>query len=66
MRQAPPIIPETEHDIYLVLDTYGRRHGRAWAETGEECTDRDTLLRDLMEGQYSRPWSTMKSRVTAR
>ncbi|MBR0948638.1 MULTISPECIES: hypothetical protein [Bradyrhizobium] len=42
--------------MYLVLHTHGRHQGRAWAETDEERTDRDTLLRDLMEGQYSNPF----------
>ncbi|MEY9184722.1 hypothetical protein ABIG06_006270 [Bradyrhizobium sp. USDA 326] len=54
MRHAPSIVPGTEQDIYLVLDQFGR-HGRAWVETDEERTDRDTLLRDLIEGQYRDP-----------
>jgi hypothetical protein len=45
----------TEHDVYLVLEDFGDDLGRAWAETAEERTDRATLLRDLMEGQYDNP-----------
>jgi hypothetical protein len=55
MRQAPSIVPATEHDVYLVLEDFGDDLGRAWAETAEERTDRATLLRDLMEGQYDNP-----------
>ena len=51
---SPSIVPGSERDIYLVLDDYGRL-GRSWPETGEEDTDRETLLRHLMEGQYSNP-----------
>ena len=50
MRSSPSIVPGTDRDIYLVLDDFGSRLGRAWAETDEEHTYRDTLLRHLMEG----------------
>ena len=54
--QSPSIVPrEANQDTYLVLDDFGGRLGRAWRETDEEDTDRETLLRDLVEGQYSRP-----------
>jgi len=46
---------EANQDTYLVLDDFGGRLGRAWRETDEEDTDRETLIRDLMEGQYSHP-----------
>jgi len=50
------IVPqEANQDTYLVLDDFGGRLGRAWRETDEEDTDRETLIRDLMEGQYSHP-----------
>lgn len=55
MRSSPSIVPGSDRDIYLVLDDYGQRLGRAWVETNEEDTDRETLLRHLMEGQYSNP-----------
>jgi len=46
---------EANQDTYLVLDDFGGRLGRAWRETDEEDTDRETLIRDLMEDQYSQP-----------
>jgi hypothetical protein len=53
----PSIAPASPDDreIYLVLDDFGERLGRAWAETDEERTDRETVVRDLLEGQYSGP-----------
>jgi hypothetical protein len=56
MRSSPSIVPEqAERDVYLVLDDLGARLGRAWRETSEEDTDRETLIRYLLEGQYRNP-----------
>jgi hypothetical protein len=54
--QSPPIVPQdANHDIYLVLDNFGDRLGRAWRETDEEGADRETLIRELMQDQYRSP-----------
>jgi hypothetical protein len=54
--RSPSIVPrEANQDTYLVLDDFGARLGRAWRETDEESTDRETLIRDLMDEQYSLP-----------
>jgi hypothetical protein len=53
---SPSIVPrEASLDTYLVLEDFGGRLGRAWRETDEESTDRETLIRDLMEEQYRLP-----------
>ena len=55
MRSSPSIIPDdADRDIYLVLDDFGRLR-RAWRETDERATDRDVLIRDLLDGQYRDP-----------
>ena len=54
MRTSPSIVPGGEKDIYLVLDDFGRL-GRAWRETDEAGTNRATLIRHLLKGQYSSP-----------
>jgi hypothetical protein len=48
-----------DSDVYLVLDDFGGRLGRAWRETDEGKTDRQTVIIDLMDGRYSSParWS---------
>ena len=51
----PSIVPQADRDTYLVLDDFGGRLGRAWRETDEEATDRETLIRDLMDDQYGTP-----------
>ena len=40
---------------YLVLEDFGARLGRALRETDAEATDRETLIRTLMDGQYGHP-----------
>lgn len=58
MRQstwAPSISPDgTGQTVYLVVDDFGR-HGRAWRETDIENTDLETVITDLLDGQYNSP-----------
>jgi hypothetical protein len=55
MRSSQSIVPETGQDVYLVLDDFGRPVGRAWRETAEEDANHETLIRDLMDDQYTCP-----------
>jgi hypothetical protein len=41
-------------DVYIVLDDFGSI-GRSYRETAEEGADRESLIRDLMGGQYNNP-----------
>jgi hypothetical protein len=55
MRRSPSMVPaETGHDTYLVLEDLGR-FGRVWRETAEANANHETLIRDLLDDQYSRP-----------
>ena len=55
MRTSPSIVPhEADQDTYLVADDFGRS-GCAWRETDVERADRETLIRDLVDGQYGKP-----------
>ena len=55
MRRSPSMVPsEAGHDTYLVLDDLGR-FGRVWRETAEQDANHETLIRDLLDDQYSRP-----------
>ena len=50
VRTSPSIAPNgVEKDIYLVLEDFGRL-GRAWRETDEDATDRETLILNLLSG----------------
>ena len=55
VRTSPSIAPiGVEKDIYLVLEDFGRL-GRAWRETEENATDRETLILNLLSGEYKNP-----------
>jgi len=55
MRRLPPVGPDPfDRDVYLVLGDFGDL-GHGWSATDEERTDRETVIRGLLEGQYSDP-----------
>jgi hypothetical protein len=57
MRKAwtPSIVPgTTDQNIYLVMDDLGRL-GRVWRETDAERTDLETVITDMLDGQYHDP-----------
>ena len=50
---TPSIVPGgNDETVYLVADDFGRL-GRAWREADYESTDPETVIRDLLTGQYS-------------
>jgi hypothetical protein len=53
---TPSIVPN-EHDqtVYLAAEDFGRL-GRAWREADYETTDLETVLQDLLSGQYRNPF----------
>ena len=52
---TPSIVPESgDQNIYLVMDDLGRL-GRIWLEADAETTDLETVIGDLLTGQYSSP-----------
>jgi hypothetical protein len=57
MSHIPSIVPHApaDRDVYLVLDDFGGRLGRGWREPDEQDTDRATVIRHLLEGQYDHP-----------
>ena len=52
--RCPSIVPGFNVDVYLVLDDFGNI-GRAYREVDENETDRATVIRRLIEGQYNDP-----------
>jgi uncharacterized membrane protein len=52
---TPSIVPHAgDQDVYLVLDDLGRQ-GRIWPEASDETTDLETVISDLLSGQYKDP-----------
>jgi hypothetical protein len=53
--RTPSIVPKgDDQDVYLVVDDFGR-NGRVYREADVEVTDLDTVILDLLEGQYKNP-----------
>jgi hypothetical protein len=51
----PSIVPnDNDETVYLVADDFGRL-GRAWRESDYEATDLETVIQDLLTGQYTHP-----------
>jgi hypothetical protein len=52
---TPSIVPRgDDQDIYLVVDDLGRL-GRVWREPDVAATDCETVVMDLLDGQYKNP-----------
>jgi hypothetical protein len=54
MRPSPSIVPVIDRDTYLILEDFGGV-GCAWRETNIEDTELESIINDLLEGQYSNP-----------
>jgi hypothetical protein len=53
---TPSIVPSGDAEtIYLVSDCYGHGLGCVWREAIVGATDLETVIGDLMSGQYSDP-----------
>jgi hypothetical protein len=52
---TPSIIPsDNDQTVYLVAEDFGKL-GRAWREAEYEATDLETVIQDLLSGQYNNP-----------
>ena len=52
---TPSIIPSgKDQTVYLVAEDFGKL-GRAWREADYEATDLETVIEDLLSGQYNDP-----------
>jgi hypothetical protein len=53
--RSPSIAPTGfDVDVYLILDDFGKL-GRSYREADEEAADKETIIRNLIEGQYNDP-----------
>ena len=54
-RWTPSIVPRgDDQDVYLVVDDLGRL-GRVWREAVIEAANFETVVTDLLDGQYKNP-----------
>jgi hypothetical protein len=54
-RWTPSIVPNgDDQNVYLVVDDFGR-NGRDYCEADVETTDLETVIVDLLAGEYKNP-----------
>ena len=53
-RWTPSIVATDAPTVYLVADDFGRA-GTAWREADMETADLETVIQDLIAGEYRRP-----------
>jgi hypothetical protein len=51
---TPSIVPSDDQNVYLVVDDFGQ-FGRVWREADIEKTDLESVIDDLLHGQYNNP-----------
>jgi len=51
---SPSVVPTDDETVCLVVDDFGKL-GRCWREADTETTDLETIITDLLEGQYNNP-----------
>ena len=52
---TPSIIPgDNDQTVYLVAEDFGKL-GLTWREADYEATDLETVIQDLLSGQYNNP-----------
>ena len=62
----PSVVPDrADQTVYLVIDQFGQ-HGRVFRETDAERTDLETVIADLMSGQYNDPVRVVAFNTTER
>jgi DNA end-binding protein Ku len=62
---TPSIVPGSDQTVYLVLDDLGKL-GRVWRESDIEKTDLETVIEDLLSGQYNGPVQVIAFNVSER
>lgn len=63
---TPSIVPNDSHKtIYLVAEDFGKL-GRAWREAEYGATDLETVIQDLLAGQYNNPFRVVAFNTSER
>jgi hypothetical protein len=63
---TPSIVPNDEdQNVYLVVDDFGR-NGGAWREADVEATDLETVILDMLGGQYKSPLRVVAFNTTGK
>ena len=58
MRTQTPLVPGQpafDVTVYIVLNYFGSRLGNAYCETGDDEANEETVIENILSGQYSHP-----------
>jgi hypothetical protein len=55
---SAPLVPSLDDDLHFVLCDFGK-NGHAFVETDPAHADRNTIIRNLIAGEYERPLSVV-------
>jgi hypothetical protein len=55
---SPPLVPRLNQEIHFVLCAFGK-HGQAYVETDPGQTDRQTVIRNFIAGEFDHPISVL-------
>ena len=55
---SPPLVPSLGDDLHFVLCDFGK-NGHAFVETDPTHADRNTIICNLIAGEYERPLSVV-------
>jgi len=60
---APSIVPSFDVTVYIVLDDFGQL-GRSYRETDEAKADVETVISNMLAGEYSKPLRAVEFNTT--
>ena len=62
-RVTPSLAPDADLTVHIVLDDFDEG-GRIYRETAEAKADLETVIRDILDGQYNDPACVLAFNVT--
>ncbi len=62
-RVTPTLAPDADSTVHIVLDDFDQ-DGRIYRETAEAKADLETVIRDILDGQYNDPACVVAFHVT--
>ena len=62
LRTVPPLNPENDVTVYIVVEDFGDL-GRSFRETDIAEADHDTIVRNMISGEYSHPLRVVSEEI---
>lgn len=65
LRRSPSIVPAESENVYLVVDDLGT-YGTVFRETATDAADLETIITDMVAGEYHSPSQVICMNVACR